>query len=296
MPVPVDKNPPLYIQIPARQGLVNRYDAELRVKNPSIDLSVTSPTKVDAETASGQIYYALLYFYSQLQNMDVLFAVGDALDRLGAQDGVLRAGRVDDIYRIAILNARNQRNTSTESGLLAAVETQFAERVFDLGFSIDSNLNVSVYVVAKGAGEDTSASAPGTPLSAFITEITNYMRRDDVGPYGYVFSAVAPTHTQYYVKANVTYDQNISTATQVKADVKKAFQDFADTQIGFNIRPITHYNFLAALTDIPAIESATITRLTTDSTNQTEVTTISSTPSERISYWTDIQDADITVS
>ena len=284
------------------QPMLNNLLTRIRQNDPNITLLESDSGMVTAESVVGYIYDARLYMRERAISILVDFATGPDLDQLGSLFSLSRdTGETDADFRRRIKLARFAGNTVTKRGLLATVENHFIDRTLSVGLNYHavgaSAGTADLYMVAKGLGETTEATdAPGTSSTAYLTEVQDYANGDTVAPLGVVFRVLNPTFTRYYLALTVTYSTAVySTAGAARNAVNTALTAYLNDKrklIPSNVRTtawVTSGQITLALGQVNGVTDVSVTRLTDDVSQPTEVKSISQasgTPDESVSFYT----------
>ena len=165
------------------------------------------------------------------------------LDQWVATSGIVRdAGESNQDLWDRYIAFRSKGDDTTEPGLeLLAKRT--SPNVLDIGFRIQTNLSVNVYLVSDEVNLITTPGLPSTELKDAISAVFNNTRTKNITDQ---FNLVNPTVTPISIYATIHYTPNIPNLAVLQNSVEQALFEYTASIRSFAIKKPCQGQFLEA--------------------------------------------------
>ena len=242
--------PPSLVQQVDAAAIAALRIAGLQADVPGWDGDPTDVVAKNIENGAAREQNLRLWIDSAARSHTKRFSEGTDTDNLLALIGVDRlTGESDTLYKRRATDIPFQQVPVTAPAIRAATRSLagWAEQIADVQPVLDANdQDYDVYVLATEAGQDGSATFPGTPTTTLLNAVQTFWNAEQNRPIWCTVTVHAPTFSAFTIEAELFYDRRLVASAEVIPNARTALYKFLDANY-FLGQPISREQIRSAL-------------------------------------------------
>ena len=242
--------PPSLVQQVDAAAIAALRIAGLQGDVPGWDGDPTDAVAKNIENGAAREQNLRLWIDSAARSHTKRFSEGTDTDNLLALIGVDRiVGESDVLYKRRATDIPFQQVPVTAPAIRAATRSLagWAEQIADVQPVLDANdQDYDVYVLATEAGQDGTATFPGTPTTALLNAVQTFWNSEQNRPIWCTVTVHAPTFSAFTIEAELFYDRRLVVSAEVTPNARAALYQYLDDHY-FLGEPISREQIRSAL-------------------------------------------------
>ena len=224
--------PPSLVQRIDAAAIATLRIAGLRGDVPDWDGDPTDAVAKNIENGSAREQNLRLWINQAARSHTKRFSQGTDVDNIMALVGLDRlSGESDVLYKRRGSDVPFQQVPVTPPAIRSATRSLagWSDQIADVQPILRANKqDYDVYVLATEAGQDGSATYPGTPSTVLTNAVQAFWDLEESRPIWCEIFVQSPTFTPFTVEAELSYDRRLVPATQVIPLARAALYQFLD--------------------------------------------------------------------